>query len=154
MQETRVRSLHQEDLSEKEMTTHSSTLAWEIPWTEEPGRLQPMRSKRVQRGWTTKQQQISKGPWTRVLNVGKECALRISWRSTFLEEGTALTKSLGLECAGQIGWKGRKPKWLGWSQQQNCTDEGRQSQGRLAFRRTLGLVLSEMGGLWLRAERC
>ena len=39
-QETRVQSLGQEDPLEKEMATHSSTLAWKIPWTEEPGRLQ------------------------------------------------------------------------------------------------------------------
>ena len=47
MQETRVRSLGQEDPLEKEMATHSSTLAWKIPWMEEPGRLQSMRSQRV-----------------------------------------------------------------------------------------------------------
>ena len=47
MQETRVQSLGWEDLLEKEMATHSSILAWKIPWTEEPGRLQPMRSPRV-----------------------------------------------------------------------------------------------------------
>ena len=41
-QETRVRSLSQEDPLEKEMTTHSSFLAWKIPWTEEPGGLQSM----------------------------------------------------------------------------------------------------------------
>ena len=40
MQETQVRSLGQDDPLEKEMTTHSSILAWEIPWTKEPGRLQ------------------------------------------------------------------------------------------------------------------
>ena len=40
MQETRVRSLSQEDPLEKEMTTHSSIVAWRIPWTEEPGGLQ------------------------------------------------------------------------------------------------------------------
>ena len=39
MQETWVRSLGQEDLLEKEMATHSSTLAWKIPWTEKTGRL-------------------------------------------------------------------------------------------------------------------
>ena len=39
MQETQVRSLGQEDPLEKEMATHSSTLAWRIPWREEPGRL-------------------------------------------------------------------------------------------------------------------
>ena len=39
MQETQVRSLGQEDPLEKEMAIHSSILAWEIPWTEEPGGL-------------------------------------------------------------------------------------------------------------------
>ena len=47
MRETWVQSLGQEDLLEKEMATHSSTLAWKIPWTEEPGRLQSMGSQRV-----------------------------------------------------------------------------------------------------------
>ena len=47
MRETRVQSLGREDPLEKEMTTHSSTLAWKIPWTEEPGRLQSMGSRRV-----------------------------------------------------------------------------------------------------------
>ena len=47
MQETQVRSLGQEDLLEKEMATHSSTLAWKIPWTQEPGGLQSMGSQRV-----------------------------------------------------------------------------------------------------------
>ena len=43
MQETRVLSLDQEDPLEKEMATHSSVLAWKIPWTEETGRIQFMR---------------------------------------------------------------------------------------------------------------
>ena len=47
MQETRVRSLRWEDPLEKEMAIHSRTIAWKIPWTEEPGRLQPMGSQRV-----------------------------------------------------------------------------------------------------------
>ena len=47
MQETWVRSLGQEDPLEKEMATHSSTLAWKIPWMEECGRLQSMESQRV-----------------------------------------------------------------------------------------------------------
>ena len=46
MRETRVQSLGWEDLLEKEMATHSSVLAWKIPWTEEPGyRLQSMGSQ-------------------------------------------------------------------------------------------------------------
>ena len=47
MPETWVRSLGQEEPLEKEMATHSSTLAWKIPWTEEPGGLQSMGSQRV-----------------------------------------------------------------------------------------------------------
>ena len=53
MRETWVRSLGWEDPLEKEMAAHSSTLAWKIPWTEEPGRLQPMGSQRVGHDWTT-----------------------------------------------------------------------------------------------------
>ena len=47
MQEIRVQSLGWEDLLEKEMATHSSILAWKIPWVEEPGRLQSMGLQRV-----------------------------------------------------------------------------------------------------------
>ena len=47
MRETQVQSLGWEDPLEKEMATHSSTLAWRIPWWEEPGRLQSMGSQRV-----------------------------------------------------------------------------------------------------------
>ena len=47
MQETQVQSLGEEDPLEKEMTMHSSILAWKIPWTEEPGGLQSMGSQRV-----------------------------------------------------------------------------------------------------------
>ena len=45
--ETQVQFLVQEDLLEKGMATHSSVLAWEIPWTEEPGRLYTMGSGRI-----------------------------------------------------------------------------------------------------------
>ena len=47
MRETWVQSLGQEDPLEKEMATHSSTLAWKIPWMDEPGRLQSMGLQRV-----------------------------------------------------------------------------------------------------------
>ena len=53
MWETWVQSLGPEDPLEKEMATHSSTLAWKIPWTEEPGRLQSMGSQRVRHNWAT-----------------------------------------------------------------------------------------------------
>ena len=54
MQETKVQSLGWEDPLEKGMDTHSSILAWRIPWTEEPGRLQSMGSRRAGHDWGTK----------------------------------------------------------------------------------------------------
>ena len=53
MRETCVRSLDREDPLEKEMATHSSSIAWKIPWMEEPGRLQSMGSQRVRHDWAT-----------------------------------------------------------------------------------------------------
>ena len=53
MQETWVQSLGWEDPLEKEMATHSSTLAWKIPWMEKPGRLQSMESIKVAQSCTT-----------------------------------------------------------------------------------------------------
>ena len=53
MQETRVQSPGGKDLLEKEMAIHSSTLAWKIPWMEEPGGLQSMGSQRVGHDWAT-----------------------------------------------------------------------------------------------------
>ena len=53
MQETWVLSLGWEDPLEMEMATHSSTLAWKIPWTEEPSRLQSTGSQRVRQDWET-----------------------------------------------------------------------------------------------------
>ena len=56
MQEMQVRYLSREDPLEKEMATHSSILAWAIPWTEEPSRLQSMRSQRVNHDLVTERQ--------------------------------------------------------------------------------------------------
>ena len=53
VQETRVLSLGRKDPLEKEMATHSSILAWKIPWMKEPGRLQSMGSQRVWHDWAT-----------------------------------------------------------------------------------------------------
>ena len=53
MRETWVQPLGQEDPLEKEMAIHSSTIAWKIPWTEEPGRLQSMGWQRVGHDWAT-----------------------------------------------------------------------------------------------------
>ena len=54
MWETQVQSLGWKDPLEKEMTIHSSTVAWKIPWMEEPGSLQFMGSQRVGHDWETK----------------------------------------------------------------------------------------------------
>ena len=59
VQETGVRSLGWEDPREEGMATHSSALSWRIPWTEEPGRLQPMGSQRVPHGWDTNTHTVS-----------------------------------------------------------------------------------------------
>ena len=53
MQEIWIQPLGQEDLLKKEMATHSSILAWKIPWVEEPGRLQSMWWQRVGHNWAT-----------------------------------------------------------------------------------------------------
>ena len=53
MRETKVRSLDRDDPLEKGMATHSSIVAWRIPWTEEPGRLQSKGLKRVGYNWVT-----------------------------------------------------------------------------------------------------
>ena len=52
--ETQVQSVGQEDPLEKEMAIHYSTLAWAVPWAEEPGGLQPMGSQRVKHNLATK----------------------------------------------------------------------------------------------------
>ena len=65
MWETRIRSLGWEDPLEKEMATHSSILAWEIPCTEEPGGLQSTGSQRVRHDLVTKQQQTT----TKLLSI-------------------------------------------------------------------------------------
>ena len=58
MQEAQLRSQDQEDPLEKEMTTHSSFLTWEIPWTEEPGGLCPWIHTRIRHNLVTKQHHI------------------------------------------------------------------------------------------------
>ena len=64
MQESWVRSLGWEDPLEKEMAIHSSTIAWKIPWTEKPGRLQFMGSKRLSKFTLTYE------TWLRILRWG------------------------------------------------------------------------------------
>ena len=87
MQETRVLSLGQEDPLEKKMATHSSILAWKIPWTEEPGRLQSMGSQRVGHDWATSLSLKDVGipPFTcllRNLYTGQEATVRTMYGTT------------------------------------------------------------------------
>ena len=58
MQETQVQSLGWEDPLEEEMAAHSSVLAWQISWREEPGGLQSIELKRIEHNIATKQQQM------------------------------------------------------------------------------------------------
>ena len=68
MQETRVRSLGWEDPLKKEMATHSSILAWRIPWTEEPGGLQSIGSQELD---TTEQLSVHKHLHAHTTPMGK-----------------------------------------------------------------------------------
>ena len=65
-----VQSLDPEDPLEKDMSTHSSILAWALPWTEEPGGLQFMGLQRIRHNLPTKQQQAPNEHWTSVLLGG------------------------------------------------------------------------------------
>ena len=61
MKEIRDRSLGREDSLEEGMATHSSILAWRIPWTEEPGQLQSLELQRIGHDLVTEQQNVFKG---------------------------------------------------------------------------------------------
>ena len=75
MRETRVRSLDRDDPLEKEMVTHSSILAWRIPWTEEPGGLQSAGSQRVGHNWATS---LSLS-LTRELDICPAFLIQVTW---------------------------------------------------------------------------
>ena len=82
MLETPVQFLGQEDPLEMEMATHSSILAWKIPWTEEPGRLQSMRSRRVGHNLVTKSPPSLTMDWLHfpvVILIG-ETSKKILWK--------------------------------------------------------------------------
>ena len=84
--ETRVWSLGQKDLLEKEMATHSSILVWEIPWTEEPGGLRSMRLQRVERNWAAEHEVTCLHTRQRLL-VFQVLVQRVL-RSSFLSQST------------------------------------------------------------------
>ena len=114
MQETRVWSLDQEDPLEKEIATCSSILAWEIPWAEEPGRLQSMGSQRVRHNFVTKQQHTNLGVGGHIqLLRGKEGGSMGETSQTtslrpdiwFLCSITLLTLLLPTRKIRLVGWK-------------------------------------------------
>ena len=74
-QETWVRSLGGEDPLEEGMATHSSILAWRIPWTEEPGGLQTTELQRIRHNWATLRAQTTLG------SVSRE-AMKIFWKKS------------------------------------------------------------------------
>ena len=87
MKETRVQSLGQEDPLEKEMATHSSILAWKIPWTENPGRLQSMGSQRVGHDWATSLTYFTDSPPNN--HASATLPIVLCWQSFPTERGTA-----------------------------------------------------------------
>ena len=94
MQETPVQSLGQEDPLDKEMANHSSTLAWEIPWTEEPGGLQSMGPKESDTT-ATKQQYPAKqtrGPWQSEILTKSKTLFR---RGKNLSDAASLNVNIG-----------------------------------------------------------
>ena len=88
MRETWVWSLGWEFPLEKEMATHSSTLTWKIPWTEEPGRLQSMGSQRVGHDWATSLHfSFSSGtsqPRDRIQFSYTACGFFTGWATTYI----------------------------------------------------------------------
>ena len=83
-QETRVRSLGREDPLEKEMVTHSSILAWRIPWTEMPGSLQSTGSQKVGHDWTTSLHfHFQNFIYTRLCNLRIEIVLFLPLQSVY-----------------------------------------------------------------------
>jgi len=78
MQETQIQSLGWEDPLEEGMATHSSNLAWRILWTEEPGRLQPIRLQRVRHNWKTKHTH-----WSEVKSVSRVQLFATPWTVTY-----------------------------------------------------------------------
>ena len=75
MQEAQVQSLGWEDPLEKRMATHSSILAWKMPWTEEPGELQSMKSQRIRHDRATNTHRIEGAESITSVSVGKGSSL-------------------------------------------------------------------------------
>ena len=105
MRETWVRSLGWEDPLEKEMAIHSSTIAWKIPWTEAPGRLQSMGSQRVGHDWVTSRSRSAKAQQQQKESFSQE---REVWK---LQANSILVlKTSSRMCQIHLGlWHGTHP---------------------------------------------
>ena len=117
MQETQVQSLGQEDPLEKEMATHSSILAWRIPWTEEPVGLQSMGSQRVGYDWVTNTHTQQWKRWRRENYILRQTEAEgihhnwiftrnakgssSSWKERMLSSNIKSYKSIKLTCQGK-----------------------------------------------------
>ena len=115
MQETRVQSLDWEDLLEKEMAIHSSTIAWKIPWTEAPGRLQSLGSQRVRHDWATSPfHQLLKYKWSESRWVVSDSL----WPHGLYSSGNSPGQNTGVgslsHLQGRLGWNPRLPhcSWI------------------------------------------
>ena len=100
MRETQVRSLGWEDPLEEEMAIHSSTIAWKIPWTEEPGRLQSMDLQRVGHDWAT-----SFNNWASLVAQTVKClpSMQETW-VRFLGREDPLEKEMAIHSSTLV-WK-------------------------------------------------
>ena len=138
-QETQVWSLGQEDPLEKRVATHSSILAWRIPWTEKPGRLYSMESQRVRHDWVTnthththththrhlkKKQQKQSNP------VNTASARRVCWAFPYFfleaEENTSTPTSMEYvlyPLEGEWHWLSRAESWEQENFVQTCLIE-------------------------------
>ena len=111
MQETWVRSFCGEDPLETRMATHSSILAWKIPWTEEPGGLQSMGSQRVRHNWALMPHSLSDVTWAPLSHPGAS-HLNCWWNM-----GSSLTLDLQSQSfrAGVLNLWDLMPDDLRWS---------------------------------------
>ena len=111
MGETEVLSLGLEDPLEKGMATHSSILAWRIPWTEEPGGLQSMGSRRIQHDWVTNNSFRCK----QILRV------RIKGEPMILQDSTLYFKGFHLVLLKRTYWISLRPSEGSEVSQQSCS---------------------------------
>ena len=119
MQKTQVWSLGQEDRLEEEMATHSSILAWRIPWTEEPGGLQSMGSQKVGLDWTT---------------------------NTFKDRWTMIALWLTIQFSKKTSWgNGLRNKWRIWCWNHMSNPAASNARGSRTYFSMLRFVWNNMG---------